>query len=140
MPDALFSRWILHSHHQHYSRGSPVLSPMDLRPPTPAASKPPTPVPSSSQGHAHSNPITSSAVHTGSVFALPYRMLFAVVTMDTVAIYDTQQAGPVCLLTKLHYDEFTDMTWCVSAPLFIASVETDHLSTLCQLGHQTGNA
>ncbi|EDR10655.1 chromatin assembly complex 1 subunit B/CAC2 [Laccaria bicolor S238N-H82] len=47
----------------------------------------------------------------GSVFALPYRMLFAVVTMDTVAIYDTQQAGPVCLLTKLHYDEFTDMTW-----------------------------
>ena len=118
-----------HSHHQHYSRGSPVLSPMDLRPPTPAASKPPTPVPTSSQGHAHSNPITSPAVHTGSVFALPYRMLFAVVTMDTVAIYDTQQAGPVCLLTKLHYDEFTDMTWYVSAPLFITSVETDHLST-----------
>ena len=26
-------------------------------------------------------------------------------------IYDTQQAGPVCLLTKLHYDEFTDMSW-----------------------------
>ena len=31
--------------------------------------------------------------------------------MDTVSIYDTQQAGPVCLLTKLHYDEFTDMSW-----------------------------
>ena len=67
--------------------------------PTPASSKPPTPV-------SVPPPIT------GSVFALPYRMLFAVVTMDTVAIYDTQQAGPVCLLTKLHYDEFTDMTWC----------------------------
>ncbi|KAJ3542900.1 hypothetical protein NM688_g5923 [Phlebia brevispora] len=38
-------------------------------------------------------------------------MLFAVATMDTVAIHDTQQAGPVCLLTKLHYDEFTDMSW-----------------------------
>lgn len=66
--------------------------------PTPVSSKPPTPV---------SIPPPS----TTSVFALPYRMLFAVVTMDTVTIYDTQQAGPVCLLTKLHYDEFTDMSW-----------------------------
>jgi chromatin assembly factor 1 subunit B len=81
---------------------SPTLSPTDvLRPPTPAMSKPSTPTP-------HTIPS-----NTGSVFALPYRMLFAVVTMDTVAIYDTQQSGPVCMLTKLHYDEFTDMTWCV---------------------------
>ncbi|KAJ7111358.1 WD40-repeat-containing domain protein [Mycena epipterygia] len=82
---------------------SPALSPTDLRPPTPAASKPPTPAHSQSQPAAASGP--------ASVFALPYRMLYAVVTMDTVAIYDTQQAGPVCLLTKLHYDEFTDLTW-----------------------------
>lgn len=85
---------------------SPALSPTDLRPPTPAASKPPTPV-----GPQTPRTPGSSASATGTVFALPYRMLFAVVTMDTVAIYDTQQAGPVCLLTKLHYDEFTDMTW-----------------------------
>ena len=39
------------------------------------------------------------------------RMLFAVVTMDSVAIYNMQQAGPVCLLTKLHYDEFTVVKW-----------------------------
>ncbi|KAJ7742634.1 hypothetical protein B0H16DRAFT_1693788 [Mycena metata] len=31
-------------------------------------------------------------------------------TIDTVAIYDTQQAGPVRLLTKLLYDGFTDLT------------------------------
>ena len=53
-----------------------------------------------------------NVVPTASIFSLPYRMLFAVVTMDTVSIYDTQQAGPVCMLTKLHYDEFTDLTWC----------------------------
>jgi len=52
-----------------------------------------------------------ASAHTASMFALPYRMLYAIVTMDSVAIYDTQQAGPICLLTKLHYDEFTDMTW-----------------------------
>ncbi|EJF59880.1 WD40 repeat-like protein [Dichomitus squalens LYAD-421 SS1] len=79
---------------------SPALSATDsMRPPTPAASKPGTPAP----------PMTPTA--TASVFALPYRMLYAVATMDTVMIYDTQQAGPVCLLTKLHYDEFTDMSW-----------------------------
>ena len=87
---------------------SPSISPTDLlRPPTPSPSIPSTPI---------MHPVTPS---TGSVFALPYRMLFAVVTMDTVAIYDTQQSGPICLLTKLHYDEFTDMTWCV-LPLITA--------------------
>lgn len=57
--------------------------------------------------------VSSPPSGSGSVFALPYRMLYAVLTMDTVTIYDTQQAGPVCLLTKLHYDEFTDMSWFV---------------------------
>ncbi|TFY59564.1 hypothetical protein EVJ58_g5698 [Rhodofomes roseus] len=79
---------------------SPALSATDsLRLPTPMTSRggtpaiPPTPTP------------------MASMFSLPYRMLYAVATMDTVAIYDTQQSGPVCLLSKLHYDEFTDMTW-----------------------------
>ncbi|KAF8491822.1 WD40 repeat-like protein [Russula emetica] len=76
---------------------SPVLSATDsVRASSPAVSKPSTPAPPSS---------------SASVFALPYRMLFAVATMDAIAIHDTQQAGPICLLTKLHYDEFTDMSW-----------------------------
>ncbi|KAI0649790.1 WD40 repeat-like protein [Trametes meyenii] len=79
---------------------SPALSASDsMRPPTPAASKPPTPIP------------IVTPTPTASIFSLPYRMLYAVATMDTVMIYDTQQVGPVCLLTKLHYDEFTDMSW-----------------------------
>ena len=61
--------------------------------------------------------VSSPSSGSGSVFALPYRMLYAVLTMDTVTIYDTQQAGPVCLLTKLHYDEFTDMSWFVKCCL-----------------------
>ncbi|KDQ56650.1 hypothetical protein JAAARDRAFT_689426 [Jaapia argillacea MUCL 33604] len=81
-----------------------ALSPMSisatesLRPPTPVRSKPTTPV--------HMPAYTPN--QTGSVFALPYRMLFAVATMDTVSIHDTQQSGPICLLTKLHYDESPD--------------------------------
>ncbi|CAK5267125.1 unnamed protein product [Mycena citricolor] len=78
---------------------APEATPTDLRPPTPAASRASTPGPS------------AGSIKPGAVFALPYRMLYAVVTMDTVAIYDTQQTGPVCLLSKLHYDELTDLTW-----------------------------
>lgn len=58
-------------------------------------------------------PSSASAAPPTSVFALPYRMLFSVATMDTITIHDTQQAGPVCMFTKLHYDEFTDMAWYV---------------------------
>ncbi|KAG8679679.1 hypothetical protein FRC08_016808 [Ceratobasidium sp. 394] len=54
---------------------------------------------------------TKPNTSTGSVFALPYRMLFAVATQDTVMIYDTQQAGPICMFTNLHYSSFTDMAW-----------------------------
>ncbi|KIJ16430.1 hypothetical protein PAXINDRAFT_132381 [Paxillus involutus ATCC 200175] len=81
---------------------SPLPPSHTLTQPAITASKPSTPVVA-----------TPPTTNTGgsSIFALPYRMLYAVLTMDTVAIYDTQQAGPVCLLTKLHYDEFTDMTW-----------------------------
>ncbi|CDO77760.1 hypothetical protein BN946_scf184993.g23 [Trametes cinnabarina] len=80
-----------------------------LRPPTPAASKPPSPIP------------IITPTPTASIFSLPYRMLYAVATMDTVMIYDTQQAGPVCLLTKLHYDEFTDMSWSPDGQCLILS-------------------
>ncbi|KAJ7711193.1 hypothetical protein B0H16DRAFT_1703553 [Mycena metata] len=45
-------------------------------------------------------PLNSTPALTGSAFALPYRMLYPVVTIDAVAIYDTQQAGP-----------FMDLTW-----------------------------
>ncbi|KAF9238075.1 WD40-repeat-containing domain protein [Melanogaster broomeanus] len=76
------------------------------------SSKPPTPI-------AATPPTTNTG--TGSILALPYRMLYAVLTMDTVAIYDTQQAGPVCLLTKLHYDEFTDVTWSPDGQTLILS-------------------
>jgi len=74
--------------------------------PTPSSSSdtlppPVTPAPSDS-------PIS---VPTGSVFSLPYRMLYAVATLDTVMIYDTQQSGPVCMFTNLHYSSFTDMAW-----------------------------
>lgn len=46
-----------------------------------------------------------------STFGLPYRMVYAVATQDSVWIYDTQQAGPLCCFSNLHYAAFTDLAW-----------------------------
>lgn len=47
----------------------------------------------------------------GSVFALPYRLLYAVACQDSVLLYDTQQAGPIAIFRGLHYAGFTDVAW-----------------------------
>ncbi|KAL9061289.1 MAG: hypothetical protein Q9162_000163 [Coniocarpon cinnabarinum] len=44
-------------------------------------------------------------------FSLPYRIIYAVATQDTVYIYDTQQTTPLCIISNLHYATFTDLTW-----------------------------
>jgi chromatin assembly factor 1 subunit B len=47
----------------------------------------------------------------GSVFALPYRLIFAVACQDSVLLYDTQQSGPIAIFRGLHYAGFTDIAW-----------------------------
>jgi chromatin assembly factor 1 subunit B len=44
-------------------------------------------------------------------FGLPYRMVYAVATQDSVYIYDTQQTKPLCVVSNLHYTTFTDLAW-----------------------------
>ncbi|KAL6779423.1 hypothetical protein ACKKBG_A12285 [Auxenochlorella protothecoides x Auxenochlorella symbiontica] len=47
----------------------------------------------------------------GQAIDLPYRMVFAVATLDSVVIYDTASPTPLCLLGALHYDSITDLAW-----------------------------
>ncbi len=44
-------------------------------------------------------------------FKLPYRMVYAVATQDSVLLYDTQQSTPLCVVSNLHCATFTDLTW-----------------------------
>ncbi|ORX62316.1 WD40 repeat-like protein [Hesseltinella vesiculosa] len=46
-----------------------------------------------------------------SVFQLTYRMVYAIATQDSLYIYDTQQASPLCALTGFHYAPITDLSW-----------------------------
>ena len=44
-------------------------------------------------------------------FALPYRIVYAVATQDSVLVYDTHQQTPLIVVSNLHYATFTDLTW-----------------------------
>ena len=78
---------------------------------------PPAPLPSplehirpTSSPRPHENE-QASAPGPASAFALPYRMIYAVATQDSVLIYDTQQQTPLIVVSNLHYATFTDLTW-----------------------------
>jgi chromatin assembly factor 1 subunit B len=57
------------------------------------------------------SPKTENEATSSSVFALPYRIVYAVATQDAVLIYDTQQQTPLCVVSNLHFATFTDLTW-----------------------------
>lgn len=38
-------------------------------------------------------------------------MLFAVVTLDSILVYDTQQLHPIAVMRHIHYEKITDLTW-----------------------------
>ncbi|GAA5915134.1 hypothetical protein JCM5296_002302 [Sporobolomyces johnsonii] len=63
-----------------------------------------------------------------SLFDLPYRMVYAVATLDSVYLYDTQQAGPVCMFGNLHYAPFTDLSWSVDGQTLIISSQDGYCS------------
>lgn len=66
-------------------------------------------------------------------FALPYRMVFAVATVDTLFIFDTQQAEPLALIGSLHYLTLTDLAWSLAGDtLVVGSTDGFCLAVLVQ--------
>ncbi|SGZ51686.1 CIC11C00000000390 [Sungouiella intermedia] len=59
------------------------------------------------------NPITYEVLPSleTMAFKLPYKMVFAVATQDSVFIYDTQSLRPIGSLSNLHYLTITDLSW-----------------------------
>jgi len=56
-----------------------------------------------------------------SVFALPYRMIFAVAMKSSVYLYDTQQRTPIAIISNIHYARLTDLTWSTDGRILIVS-------------------
>ncbi|OQR97123.1 chromatin assembly factor 1 subunit B-like [Achlya hypogyna] len=52
-----------------------------------------------------------------NLFALPYRFVFAVATLNAVAIYDSQLPHPIAVIDRLHYADLTDMSWAANGQM-----------------------
>ncbi|KAJ5863781.1 Chromatin assembly factor 1 subunit B [Penicillium soppii] len=79
---------------------------------------------------ATENDTSDTSQSPPSVFALPYRIVYAVATQDAVLIYDTQQQTPLCIVSNLHFATFTDLTWSTDGLTLIMSSSDGFCSTL----------
>ncbi|XP_027191626.1 chromatin assembly factor 1 subunit FAS2 isoform X3 [Cicer arietinum] len=49
--------------------------------------------------------------NSAGLFKLPYRIVFAVATLNSLYIYDTESTSPIAVFAGLHYAPVTDITW-----------------------------
>lgn len=48
---------------------------------------------------------------SGELVHLPYRLVFAVASEDSVLFYDTQQLFPFGYVSNIHYHTLSDISW-----------------------------
>eukprot|EP00249_Psilotum_nudum_P006045 c19416_g1_i1 orf=651-2081(-) len=77
-----------------------------------------------SPGQKHEHDATCS-----DVFKLPYRLVFAVASLNSLFIYDTQSACPLAIFAGLHYAAITDIAWSWDAK-FLGVSSQDGFCTL----------
>ncbi|KAL7620646.1 Chromatin assembly factor 1 subunit [Parahypoxylon ruwenzoriense] len=114
--------------------------PEPISKPLPAVMDPPPPPPTSSAVESEKSltPSKHLNVETGPpttpgpkpTFTLPYRMVYAVATQDSVLLYDTQQTTPICVVSNLHLATFTDLTWSSDGSTLLISSSDGFCSTL----------
>ncbi|KAJ3681451.1 hypothetical protein LUZ60_015940 [Juncus effusus] len=56
-----------------------------------------------------------------TLFKLPYRVIFAVATLNSLYIYDTQSLAPIAIFAGLHYAAITDISWSMDAKYLAVS-------------------
>ena len=52
-----------------------------------------------------------SAEPSVELVSLPYRLVFAVASEDSVLLYDTQQLFPFGYVSNIHYHTLSDISW-----------------------------
>ncbi|KAK1767127.1 WD40 repeat-like protein [Phialemonium atrogriseum] len=97
---------------------------MDPPPPPPATET------STSSSKNPSLDTSGSASAPKPAISLPYRMVYAVATQDSVFLYDTQQQTPICIVSNLHCATFTDLAWSSDGLTLLVSSSDGFCSTL----------
>lgn len=67
---------------------------------------------------------TASEEPSPELLSLPYRMVFAVASEDSVLLYDTQQSFPFGYVSNIHYHTLSDISWSNDGA-FLAVSSTD---------------
>ena len=63
-----------------------------------------------------------------SLFALPYRQVYAVATQNAIMFYDTQQVAPFGRVSNVHYTGLTDLAWSPCGNILLASSSDGYCS------------
>ncbi|EEC49447.1 predicted protein, partial [Phaeodactylum tricornutum CCAP 1055/1] len=71
-----------------------------------------------------------STCNKPSTSGLPYRSIFAVLTWNTVLIYDTYHDTPLSVVKGLHYANLSDATWSDDGHVLIVSSTDGYVSVL----------
>ncbi|KAH7196754.1 WD40-repeat-containing domain protein [Fusarium flagelliforme] len=104
--------------------------PLSKPSPAPSVMDPPPPPSSTSESKTSSSDAASSTPGPKPAFSLPYRMVYAVATQDSVLLYDTQQKTPICVVSNLHCATFTDLAWSSDGLTLMISSSDGFCSTL----------
>lgn len=75
---------------------------------------------------------------SSSGFALPYRLVFAVATLDSLYVYDTQRSEPIVIFAGIHYAAITDIAWSADAQYVAVSSQDGYCSLLIFHGNELG--
>ncbi|KAL7142018.1 hypothetical protein ABFS83_08G094300 [Erythranthe nasuta] len=70
-----------------------------------------------------------------SFFKLPYRLIFAVATLNSLYIYDTESVQPIVIAAGVHYAAITDIAWS-PAGNYLALSSQDGYCTLLEFDNQ----
>lgn len=61
---------------------------------------------------------------------MPYRSIFAVLTVDSILIYDTYHSKPLCIAKGLHYAGLTDCSWSSDGHHLVVSSTDGYISIM----------
>ena len=79
-----------------------------------------------------SNVLYELKPNSSNLFDLNYRMVYAVATTDsTILIYDTQHVSPIALISGVHYEPITDLTWSNDGNTLVMSSADGYITCAC---------
>nr|XP_009415759.1 PREDICTED: chromatin assembly factor 1 subunit FAS2 homolog isoform X4 [Musa acuminata subsp. malaccensis] len=76
--------------------------------------------------------------NSAGFFKLPYRVIFALATLNSLYIYDTESLPPIAIFAGLHYAAITDISWSSDAKYLSLSSRDGYCTIIEFEDHELG--